>query len=451
MKKLNKIFNPRSVALIGATDRKGSVGASLCKNLLEGEKKRKIFFVNPFRAKAFQKKTYPSIKDIKEKIDLVLIATPASSIPKITEEIKEKGVGGVIIISAGFAETDSEGQKLQNQIVETFNEANIPFIGPNCLGILRPSVNINASFAFTSPSQGDVAFISQSGALVGSVIDKSLLENYGFSTIISYGNGAGLNLCDFLKWLKNDSKTKSIAIYLEAVKDGQRFMEVVKEVGRVKPIVVLKAGKTKSGQEAAVGHTASLSSSHNFYSAAFRQSGALEVETVKGLFNTVKALAWQPRAKNKIAIISNSGGCGVLLADACNKFEVGLASVKKSVIDQINKSEKMDREICSNNPIDVFGDSLANRYDVVINHLLAQDNVGGLIVAQTLQAMTTVEKNVKIITRAKKKWPGKPIVTLFMGGKNISEGVRILEKNKIPNYFDPEEAALAMKALTQFK
>lgn len=447
MKKINQIFNPKTIALIGATDRPGSVGLSVSTNLLEGKKEREVFFVNPFRKKVLKRKTYDSIKSIREEVDLAIIAVPAKVIPGVIEEIREKGVGGVIIISSGFAEVGAGGKKLQEKIVKMLDEAKIPLIGPNCLGLVRPKIKLNASFAFTTPPEGRIAFISQSGALVGSIIDRSLIENYGFSAVLSYGNEAGLTLCDFLEWFKKDSQTKVIGVYLEAIKDGKRFMRVAKEVSKEKPIVILKSGKTKIGQKTAVSHTASLSSSHKIYSAAFRQTGVKEVGSINELFNSLKALAWQPRTKNKIAVVSNSGGCGVLLADACKKNGVNLVKIKEEVIKKINKTKGMGRAISQNNPIDIFGDALSNRYEIVINNLLAQDNVQGLIVAQTLQAMTSVEKNAKIIVKAKKKWPQKSIVTLFMGGKNSLSGINILEKNKIPNYFDPQEAVLAIKSL----
>ena len=447
MKKINKFFNPKTIALIGATDREGSVGLSLCKNLLTGSKKRKIFFVNPFRKKVLNKKTYASVELIKESIDLVVIAVPSKVVLSVVEESVKKNVGGVIVISSGFAELNKKGKVLQEKIVKVLEKAQIPLLGPNCLGIVRPEINLNASFAFTAPSKGGIAFISQSGALVGSIIDKSFLEHYGFSTIISYGNEAGLSLCDFLEWLKEDKKTKVIGVYLEAIKDGKRFMKVAKDVGKKKTILILKSGKTKIGQKTAMSHTAALSSSYNIYSAAFKQTGVLEVETIEELFDSLKALAWQPKCKNEIAVVGNSGGCSVLLADYCEELGVKLVKLDKRLFKKINETKGMDRNLNPGNPIDVFGDALSNRYEITLNNLLAQKNVHGVIVAQTLQAMTTVEKNAKIIVRVKEKWPDKPIIALFMGGKNVARGINILEKNKIPNYFDPKEAVLAMRSL----
>ena len=447
MKKINKFFNPKTIALIGATDRLGSVGLSLCRNLVTGSKKRKIFFVNPFLKKVLNKTTYPSVKSIKETVDLVVVAVPARVVLDVVKESIEKKVGGVIIISSGFAELNQKGKILQEEIEKVLEEAQIPLLGPNCLGIVRPEINLYASFAFTVPSKGGIAFISQSGALVGSIIDRSLLEHYGFSTIVSYGNEAGLGLCDFLEYLKDDKSTKVIGVYLEAIKDGRRFMEVAKDVVKKKPILILKSGKTKIGQKTAISHAAALSSSYNIYSAAFKQTGVIEVETIKELFDNLKALSWQPRCQNGIAVVGNSGGCGVLLADYCEEVGIKLAKLDKGLFHKINKSKGMDRDINPGNPIDIFGDALSNKYEIVLDNLLAQNNVHGAIVTQTLQAMTTVEKNAKIIVRAKKKWPDKPIVTLFMGGWHTIPGIKILEKNKIPNYFDPREAALAMKAL----
>ena len=447
MKKINKFFNPKTIALIGATDRPDSVGLSLCKNLLTGNKERKIFFVNPFSKKVLNKTTYSSVKLIKETVDLVVIAVPSRVVLDVVEESIEKDVGGVIIISSGFAELNKKGKILQDKIEKVLKEAQIPLLGPNCIGIVRPEINLNASFTFTTPPKGGIAFISQSGALVGSIIDRSLLENYGFSTIISYGNEAGLGLCDFLEYLKDDKSTKVIGVYLEAIKDGRRFMKVAKDVAKKKPILILKSGKTKIGQKAAISHTAALSSPYNIYSAAFKQTGIIEAKTLEELFDNLKALSWQPRCENGIAVVGNSGGCGVLLADYCEELGIKLAKLDKKFFNKINKSKRMDRHINQGNPVDIYGDALSNRYEIVLNNLLSQNNVNGVIVTQTLQAMTTVEKNAKIVVKARKKWPDKPIVALFMVGKTIEKGIKILEKNKIPNYFDPRKAALAMKAL----
>ena len=446
-KRLKNIFNPQSIAFIGATDKQGSVGLGVCKNLLEGKDKRKIFFVNPFREEVLKRKTYPDISSINESIDLVIIAVPAKVVLKVTKEAVQKKVGGIIIISSGFAETGDEGKILQDKIVKIVKEAGIPLIGPNCLGMIRPSIRLNTSFAPGTPQKGNIAFISQSGALIDSVIDRSFLEKYGFSVIVSYGNEADLQLCDFLEWAGEDEETKVIGVYLEAIKDGSRFMKVAKKIARKKPILVLKAGKTKAGKKSVVSHTAVLAGSDDVYSAAFRQTGVIEVKTMEELLDNLKALSWQPRCDNGIAILTNGGGCGVLLADSCEEAGVKLTKLSSSTLNKLKKSKKMHPAFSKRNPLDILGDALSDRYEEAIKALLSQKNIRGLIVIQTLQIMTEVEKNAKAMIRAAKKWPHKPIIGLFMGGKYTSPGIKLLEKNMIPNYSDPRRAALSMRAL----
>ncbi|GAI58553.1 unnamed protein product, partial [marine sediment metagenome] len=233
------------------------------------------------------------------------------------KECCEKKAGGIIIISSGFAESGKKGKVLQDEIIKMVKKARVPLVGPNCLGIVRPSIKLNASFAPASPQKGEIAFLSQSGALIDSVIDRNLIENYGFSNLISYGNEADLEISDFLEWLKKDKETKVIALYIEGVKNGRRFMKIAKEVSRLKPILALKAGKTKRGAEAVTTHTASLAGIYETYSAVFKQTGIIETGTIEELFDVSKTLSWQPRCKNGLGIVTNGGGCGVLMADYC--------------------------------------------------------------------------------------------------------------------------------------
>ena len=447
IKKLKKIFNPKNIAVIGASSEIKSVGWGLMKNLLESKKKRKIFAINPNRKQVLGIKCLPSVKSVKGPVDLALIAVPASIVLRVTKECCEKKVGGVVIISAGFAESGKKGKVLQNKISEMVKKAKIPLIGPNVLGIIRPSLGFNASFASTLPPKGGVAFLSQSGALIDSVIDSAVAENYGFSVIISYGNEADLTLSDFLEWLKYDKKTKAIAIYLEGIKQGRRFMQIAKEVLKIKPIVAIKAGKTKKGMEAVLTHTASLAGSAEIYSAAFKQSGIIEVDTIEELFDIAKVLAWQPKCKNGIGVVSNGGGCAVLVADYCEQFRVNLPKLAPETVRKLEKSQKMHPTFSERNPLDIIGDALSDRYKVAVESLLGQKNIHGLLVIQTLQVMTETEKNSKIIIEAQKKWPHKPIICSFLGGKLTQPGIKLLEKNNIPNYPDLKRAARAINSL----
>jgi acetyltransferase len=444
---LNRVFNPKSIAVIGATDRPNSVGRGLCQNLLEGKEKRKIYFVNPYKKLIFGCRTYPRIVSIKNRIDLAIIAVPAKIVPRVVKDCAQKNVGGIVIISAGFAEMGKKGKKLQEEIVKILKGKEIALIGPNCLGVIRPKIQFNATFAPATPKKGEIAFISQSGALIDSVIDKSLNENWGFSTIISYGNEAGLSLVDFLKWVAEDRETKVIALYLEGLKEGRKFFETTRKIAKRKPIVVLRGGKSKQAQRAVASHTGMLAKESKIYSVAFKQAGIIETETLQELFDVSKALAWQNRCQNGIGIITNGGGAGVLTADYCQELDIKLPKLKKETLKKLEKSKIMHPGYSRSNPLDIVGDALSDRYKIAIEALVEQENIKGLIIIQTLQIMTEVKKNAKIIVEAKKRWKEKPIIGVFMGGKLSAPGIEILEKNKIPNYPDPKRAVKAMRAL----
>jgi len=447
MKKLNKIFNPKSIAIIGANSREDSVGRGLVKNALEGRNLRKIFCINPFEKEVLGIKCLSKITEVKENVDLAIIAVKAKIVPKIVKECCRKRVGGMIIISAGFGEIGKEGKKIENEIVKIVRRAKIPLIGPNTLGIIRPSIKLNASFAPATPKSGNIAFLSQSGALLDSIIDKSLNENYGFSTIISLGNQSDLTISDFLEFLENDKETKVIAVYLEGIRNGRRFLKVAKRVSKKKPIIIIKAGRTEKGKKAVSTHTGSLAGEYQIYKAVFKQTGVIEVNSVEELLDIAKALSWQPRTKNGIGIITNGGGVGVLSADYCQDLKINLPELKKETIKKIENSGVMHPAWSKRNPVDIVGDALPTRYKVAIEALLKQKNIYGLIIIETLQIMTKPIENAKIIIEAKKKWKEKPIICAFLGGKMSEKGIKILEKNKIPNYSDVKRAVRAMKAL----
>lgn len=452
MKNLNKIFNPKSIAVIGATSRKNSVGRGLFKNILEYQtfrKTAKIYPVNPNRKKVLGKKTFSSILNIKRTVDLAIIAVPAVIVPKIIKECCQKKVGGIIVISTGFSEAGNKGKILQDKILKQVQKAKIPMIGPNVLGIIRPSIKLSASFASVIPQKGKIAIISQSGALIVSIIDKNLLENYGFSQIISCGNEADLKISDFLEWLKLDKETKVITLYIEEIRDGRKFLKIAKEVSKIKPIVAIKAGKSKIGAKAILSHTGALAGVYEIYKAVFRKVGIFEVKTIEELLNTAKVLAWQPRCKNGIGVITNGGGCGILMADYCEDFGIKLKELKKETIKKIEKSGFMNPAWSKRNPVDILGDSSPERYKVAIEALLEQKDIYGLLIIETLQIMTKPVENAKIIIEAHKKYPQKPIICCFLGGYLTGPGIKLLENNRIPNFSELREGALAMKALIQ--
>ncbi len=442
-----KIFFPKSIAIIGATDRKGSVGRGLCENAFAGKKHRKVFLVNPSRKKVLGKKVYANINDIKEEIDLAVIAVPANIVLEVVKQSCQKWVGSVIIVSAGFAEMGEKGKALQEKIKRECAKRNIPFVGPNCLGIIRPSEALNASFAPLLPKQGGVTLISQSGALIDSILAQSKEKNYGFANVISYGNEAGISLPDFLNWAGQDKETKVIALYLEGLKNGREFFKVAQKVSQDKPVVVLKGGKTESAKKAVTSHTGALAGESRIYSVAFRQAGVIEVNSIEEMLDVSKALSWQSRCKNGIGIVTNGGGAGILTADYCDQADIKLPTLSRSIAKKLEQSKIMHPGFSKSNPLDIVGDALSDRYQLAIEAMLSQKNIYGLIVIQTLQIMTEPEKNAKVIVKAKQKHKDKPIITVFMGGSLDGKAHQILEQNKIPNYPDPMRAVRAVKAL----
>jgi len=449
---------PKSIAVIGASREPEKVGYGILKNLAKGcyflapfcaPFKGKIYPVNPFAASILGLRCYKSILEIEDEIDLAIIVVPSSIVLQVVKECIKKKVGSIIIISAGFSESSEKGKKLEEDIVKLLKKAGIPLLGPNCLGLIRPTKGLNASFAPTMPPAGKVAFITQSGALADSVIDWAVQERYGFSAIVSVGNSAMLDVSDFIEYFSNDNETNAIAVYLENVKDGKKFIDVCKNAVKKKPIIVLKSARGRAGEKAALSHTGRMVSNYDVYLTAFKQAGVEVVDSVEELFDVAKANALFKKCENAIAIITNGGGAGVLCADYCEEFGVNLVELKKETIKKLEKSKVMHPSFSRRNPLDIIGDALPNRYEVAINSLLEEDYIKGLIVIQTLQTMTKSEEDAKIIIEAKKRFPNKPIIACFMGMYFTKRATHLLEANGIPNYPDPKRAARAMASLVK--
>lgn len=438
-----EIFNPKTIAIIGATERKKSVGRGLVENL--SKEGKELFYVNPFQDYILGKNCYPKISDIDTDIDLAIIAIPKESVPEVVDDCIKAKVKAVIIISAGFAETGQKGKEVQDQIAAKLKKAKIPLVGPNCLGILRPPVGLNASFAPTSPSQGDIALISQSGALIDSIIYTSKDQNYGFSLIVSVGNAAGLNLVDYIRMADEDKHSKVITLYVEGVKNGREFLDALKATK--KPIVVIKAGKTAKSKKAIASHTGSMAGEYEIFSAALRQGGAIEANSLEELFDIAKTMAWQSTWKGKVGIVTNGGGAGVLLTDSFDAYNLDLAKLSDNTKKKI--ASKMHPDYSAANPVDIVGDALPNRYETACREFLKQKDVAVLIVIQTLQIMTEPVENAKRLIRLHKEFQ-KPMIAVFMGeSQKTKEAIKVLENYGIPNFSDPSKVAKPLQALMQ--
>lgn len=456
---LKDIFNPKTIAIIGASRDPKSVGYGLLQNIKEGGVMKcrytlpfpgKVFPVNPHADSILGLRCYKGILDINEKVDMAIIAVPVQIVEQQVELCIQKKVKGVIIISAGFSETGDEGKILQERIAAKLQKAKISLIGPNCLGIIRTSNHLNASFAPSMPPHGKVAFISQSGALADSIIDWAIQERYGFSSIVSIGNSADRDVSDFIEYCGNDKETSVITLYIEGIKDGRKFMEKASKASRKKPIIAVKPGKTQQGKKAISSHTGSLAGNYEIYKAAFRQSGVILAESVEEMFDMAKAFAHQPIPKtNSIAIITNGGGPGALCADYCTEFGVNLATIDEKTLKELESSGKIHKGFSRSNPLDILGDALADSYKVAINTLLSKNYISGLIIIQTLQTMTETLENTRIIVEAHKKFPTKPILCTYVGGRFSKLSIEHLEAHKIPDFNDVRKTARVMSALVR--
>jgi acetyltransferase len=437
-KKLDKVFNPGTVAVIGASDRAGGVGNALMKNLISNSFQGIIYPVNPARESVQGIKAYPKIGDIPDKIDLAIIATPAATVPGLVEECGQAGVSGIIIISAGFDEVGGKGKEMTESILETAKQYGMRIIGPNCLGFIRPSINLNASFANKMALPGHIAFISQSGALCTAILDWSVKNNVGFSHFVSIGSAADITYHDLIDYYGEDPDTDSILVYMESLKEARKFMSAARAFSRHKPIVVLKVGRTEAGSKAAKSHTGSMTGNDAVYDAAFERAGIIRVDGALELFHVAKALAMQKRpADNRVAVLTNAGGPGVIASDFLSMRGGRLAELSRQTISKLKKV--LPPSASSANPVDILGDADPIRYRQAAEICLADENVDALLVILTPQEMTSPTDVAREIVSIKNT-KGKMIFASWMGGDDVAEGREIMEKGNIPIYRTPEEA-----------
>lgn len=436
---LAPIFNPKTVAVIGATDKPNSVGRTLVWNLVSNPFGGSIYPVNPKRSNVLGIPAYPSLKAIPVPVDLAIIATPAPTIPAIIQECVDQGVKGAIIISAGFKEIGPAGQELERQIKE-IALGKLRIIGPNCLGVMNPLTGLNATFASKIARPGNLGFISQSGALCTAVLDWSFPENVGFSTFISIGSMLDVDWGDLIYYLGDDPNTKAIAIYMESVGNARSFLSAAREVALTKPIVVIKAGQTEASAKAATSHTGALAGSKDVLDAAFRRCGVLQVERISELFDLAEVFAKQPQRPDgpNLTIITNAGGPGVLATDALINTGGNLTSLDSVTIQKLN--EILPTHWSHGNPIDILGDADPDRYAKALDIAIQDPNTDGLLVILTPQAMTdpTATAQQLSIYAAQTK---KPIIASWMGGEDVTEGELVLNQHQIPTYRYPDAAA----------
>ena len=447
----NSVFlSPKSIAIIGASDKEGSVGRAITNNIMKGYKGT-IYPISPTRETVFDKKAYKSVLDVPGKVDLAVVVTKNTIVPAVLEECGKKKLRGAIVITAGFKEVDEEGAKLEQKLKDIAKKYKLQIIGPNCLGVmnLEPQTMMNSTFLKITPKSGEIALISQSGAICAALVEDASAQGIGFSAVISMGNKADMSEIDILKMLAEHKQTKVIVMYLEDMGNGQEFLKVCKDITRKKkkPVLVLKSGRSPEGAKAAMSHTGALMGSDEIYDALLKQSGAIRVDTMEELFDYATAFSKQPLPMNgDLVIVSNAGGPAIISTDACSKL-----GIKMAKIEEIRK--KIDAVIppwgSSRNPVDIVGDADFNRFENVLNEVLKHKNVGSVISMCTPSATLNYDKLAEVIVSMSKKYK-KTMLASLMG---LDEGItnrEILANGDVPYYTYAEGSIRALKAMLTF-
>ena len=445
-------LSPKSIAVIGASDKEGSVGRAITSNIMKGYKGT-VFPISPSRDTVFDQKAYKSVLDVPEEIDLAVIITKNTIVPTVLEECGQKKIQGAVVITAGFKEVDEEGKKLEQQLKDISKKYNLRIIGPNCLGVMNldPQTMMNSTFLKITPKSGEIALVSQSGAICAALVEDASAQGIGFSAVVSMGNKADMTEIDILKMLAEHEQTKVIVMYLEDMGNGQEFLKVCKQITKKnaikKPVLVLKSGRSPEGAKAAMSHTGALMGSDEIYDALLKQSGAIRVDTMEELFDYATAFSKQPLpAEGDLVIVSNAGGPAIISTDSCSKLGIKMAKIEeiRSKIDAVIPPWGSSR-----NPVDIVGDADFNRFENVLNEVLQHKNVGSVISMCTPSATLDYDKLAEVIVKMSKKYK-KTMLASLMG---LDEGItnrEILAAGDIPYYTYAEGSIRALKAMLRF-
>lgn len=454
LKMTESVFlSPKSIAIIGASDKEGSVGRAITSNIMKGYT-GKIFPISPTRETVFDKKAYKNVLDVPEQIDLAVIITKNDVVPSVLEECGKKKIQGAIVITAGFKEVNEAGAALERKLGEIAKQYNLRIIGPNCLGVmnLAPQTMMNSTFLKVTPKSGGIALVSQSGAICAALVEDASAQGIGFSAVISMGNKVDLNEVDILRILAQHEQTKVIVMYIEDLGNGPEFLKICKQITRLnpikKPIVVLKSGRSPEGAKAAMSHTGALMGSDEIYDALLKQSGAIRVDTMEELFDYATAFSKQELpTQGDLVIVSNAGGPAIISTDACSKLGIKMAKIEE-IRPKINAV--IPPWGSSRNPVDIVGDADFNRFDNVLNEVLAHPNVGSVIAMCTPSATLDYNKLAEVIVNMSKKYPNKTILASLMG---LDEGIKnkeILAQGGVPHYTYAETAIRSLNAMLRF-
>jgi len=445
-------LSPKSIAVIGASDKEGSVGRAITSNIMKGYTGT-VYPISPSRDKVFDQKAYKSVLDVPNEIDLAVIITKNTVVPIVLEECGKKKIQGAVVITAGFKEVDEEGKKLEQQLKDISKKYNIRIIGPNCLGVMNldPQTMMNSTFLKITPKSGEIALVSQSGAICAALVEDASAQGIGFSAVVSMGNKADMTEIDILKMLADHEQTKVIVMYLEDMGNGQEFLKVCKQITKTnavkKPVLVLKSGRSPEGAKAAMSHTGALMGSDEIYDALLRQSGAIRVDTMEELFDYATAFSKQPLPLDgDLVIVSNAGGPAIISTDSCSKLGIKMAKIEeiRSKIDAVIPPWGSSR-----NPVDIVGDADFNRFENVLNEVLQHKNVGSVISMCTPSATLDYDKLAEVIVKMSKKYK-KTMLASLMG---LDEGItnrEILAAGDVPYYTYAEGSIRALNAMLRF-
>ena len=436
---LDSFFAPNTVAVIGATDREGTVGRTVLANLANGKFPGKVYAVNPKRTEVLGVRCFPRIAALPEKIDLAVVVTPAPTVPGVIRECVAAGTRSAIVISAGFKERGAEGAALERQIQEEIRHSNLRVVGPNCLGMMNPHVGLNATFAQDIAKAGNVAFLSQSGALLTAILDWSFQANVGFSAVVSTGSMLDVSWGDLITFYGEDPYTQSILLYMESIGDARSFLSAAREVALSKPIIVIKAGRSEVASKAASSHTGALTGNDEVFDAAFRRCGVLRVRNISDLFYMAEALGKQPRPQGpRLMILTNAGGPGVLATDALIATGGTLAPLSPETMAAFD--QLLPPHWSHNNPIDILGDADPERYSKALEIVAKDPNSDGMLVILAPQGMTDPARVAERLAPYA-KGRSKPLLASWMGGREVAEGDTILNAAGVPTFAYPDTAA----------
>lgn len=445
---LTSLFAPKSVAVFGASNDADAVGGIVFKNMLEGGYQGALYAINPKYGEIQGQKSFNSINDISNDIELAIIATPASTIPQIISECGKHNVKAAIIISSGFAESGAKGLALERAVLENAKLNNIRLIGPNCLGVMRPDIGLNATFNKGCVQSGNLAFISQSGALCTAILDWAQSNNVGFSSVVSIGSSLDIDFGEILDFLVTDQQTKSILLYIEGIRNVKSFMSAIRAAAQIKPVILVKVGRHEVASKAAMSHTASLVGSDDSFDAAVRRVGVVRVKSVTQLFSLAKALAcgFHPTG-NRIAVVTNGGGPGILATDYAADLGLFIADLSENMVEKLNKL--LPSNWSHGNPIDIIGDAQADRYMHAVTACMEDQNIDGVLTILTPQAMTRPSEVAQTVLEISQQYK-KPLLSCWMGGKQVEEAHAIFESHNQPHFRTPEPAIEIFAFLSAF-